>query len=66
MSGYLKDSDILMCKHVTITNAIEDMTYTCSLSGLPCEDVLRCSDGCSYEKVEEDRNPSLEELFVVQ
>ena len=52
---YLTNNDILLCKYVEIHNDHETGIYNvCSLSGLPCEDVLRYSDeNCKYERCEE-------------
>ena len=52
---YLTNIDILMCKNVEVKMDQDmNMVMTCSLSGLPCEDVLRYADedGCAYEREE--------------
>lgn len=61
---YLTNDDIMMCKYVTIKRSTDDMAAcTCSLSGLPCEDVLRYSDGCKYDREDPGDNPTWEELY---
>ena len=54
MNGdFLTDDDILRCKYVTIKANDNDFdTYVCSLCNIPCEDVIRCSDGCVYTRRE--------------
>ena len=56
MNGFLSDDDILMCKNVTIKlNDNNEMYYACKLGcELPCEDVLRYSDACKYERAQHD------------
>ena len=50
MSDFLTDSDILKCRNVDIkTTEDGDMIYTCRVCGIPCEDVMRCSDGCELQ-----------------
>ena len=55
MNGdFLTDSDILRCKYVDVkVNDDDYMVYTCRLCGIPCEDVMRCSDGCVYTSRED-------------
>lgn len=54
--AFLTDADIMLCKHVGIRNDKNGYSeYYCKLCDFSCEDVLRCSDGCQYEKIDLSR-----------
>jgi hypothetical protein len=68
MNGYLTDDEIRCCKHVTYVEDKDGCSVpACTLEGsdLPCETVLRCSDGCKWEKYEEKKEEPYEDNWFV-
>lgn len=55
----LTTDEMLMCKHATIGRDGDAFCVpACGLcDGMLCEDVMRMSDACEYERIEPKENP---------